>query len=114
MLFHALLIACAAVLVIGILEMVRRRQLPEKYAALWLVVGVASVVLAVFPSLLDRSARLLGIAQGPNLLLFLAAIFLLLVGIHLSWEVGRLEDETRVLAEEIALLRLEMETALKE
>jgi hypothetical protein len=32
-------------------------------------------------------------------------VFLLLVCMHLSWEVSRLEEETRVLAEEIALIR---------
>jgi hypothetical protein len=37
--------------------------------------------------------------------LFLAVAFLLLLAVHLSWEVSRLEGETRVLGEEIALLR---------
>jgi hypothetical protein len=36
-------------------------------------------------------------------------MFLLLVCLHLSWEASRLEDETRVLAEEVALLRLRMD-----
>jgi hypothetical protein len=36
-------------------------------------------------------------------------MFLLLVCLHLSWESSKLEDETRVLAEEIALLRLKVD-----
>ncbi|MGZ6840371.1 MAG: DUF2304 family protein, partial [Frankiaceae bacterium] len=44
-----------------------------------------------------------------NLLLFGAALVLLLVCVHLSWEVSRLEGETRTLAEEIALLRFRVE-----
>ncbi len=91
-------------------ELLRRRQLKEKYAVLWLVVGVGMVVLAVFPGLLDLSARLLGVQSGPNLLLFVAALVLLLVCVHLSWEVSRLEDKSRALAEEIGLLRLEVES----
>jgi len=31
------------------------------------------------------------------------------VSVHLSWELSRLEDETRVLAEELALLRSSLE-----
>jgi hypothetical protein len=31
------------------------------------------------------------------------------VCVHLSWESSRLEDETRALAEEVALLRLQVE-----
>jgi hypothetical protein len=40
--------------------------------------------------------------------LFLGFVFLLLVCVHLSWEVSRLEEETRTLAEDIALLRTEV------
>jgi hypothetical protein len=46
--------------------------------------------------------------QTPsNLLFFVAALVLLIVCVQLSWEVSRLEDETRALAEEVAILRLE-------
>jgi len=34
------------------------------------------------------------------------------VSIHLSWEVSRLEEETRTLAEDAALLRTEMREQL--
>jgi Uncharacterized conserved protein (DUF2304) len=44
-----------------------------------------------------------------SLALFLGVVFLLIVCIHLSWEVSRLEEETRTLAEEIALMRTEWE-----
>jgi hypothetical protein len=38
-----------------------------------------------------------------------AALFLLMVCVYLSWEAGRLEDKTRTLAEEVAILRDELE-----
>ena len=47
-----------------------------------------------------------------NLLTVLAALFLLIVCVYLSWEVGRLEDKTRLLAEEVALLRRELDDAV--
>ncbi len=43
-----------------------------------------------------------------SLVLFLGIVFLLLVCMHLSWEVSRLEEETRTLAEDVALLRTDM------
>ena len=43
-----------------------------------------------------------------SLVLFLGIVFLLLVSVHLSWEVSRLEEETRTLAEDLALLRSEL------
>lgn len=91
--------------VAAMFELLRRRQLKEKYAVLWLVVGLGMLVLGVFPGLLDRVADLVGVKDPPNLLLFVAAVLLLLVCVHLSWEASRLEERTRTLAEELALLR---------
>jgi hypothetical protein len=91
------------------LELLRRRQLREKYAILWLFVSVVVVVLAAFPSLLNWVGDRLGISDPPNLLFFGAVIVLLLVSVHLSWESSRLEEETRTLAEEVALLRMQVE-----
>ncbi len=88
-----------------VVELLRRRQLREKYAALWIVVAVVALPLAFFPRLPDQIAGFLGVVNGVSLVLFGAIIFLLLVTIHLSWEMNRLEEETRVLAEEVALLR---------
>ena len=48
-------------------------------------------------------------ADPPNLLLFGAAVLLLLVCVHLSWEVSHLEEETRTLAESHALLQERLE-----
>lgn len=93
----------------GVLEMLRRRQLKEKYAVLWVLVACGSMLLAAFPGLLDRVAELLSVADPPNLLLFGAVVGLLFVCLHLSWETSRLEDETRTLAEEVALLREQLE-----
>ncbi|MFG2818810.1 DUF2304 domain-containing protein [Kitasatospora sp. NPDC048365] len=88
-----------------ILELLRRQQLREKYAAIWLVIGLVVAPLGFFPSILDSTARRLGIASGVSLVLFAGLILILLVSLHLSWEASRLEAETRSLAEEVALLR---------
>lgn len=88
-----------------VIAMLRRRRVREKYAVLWLVVGVGQLVLAGFPGLLDAVAGRLGIADPPNLLAFGAVLFLLGVCAHLSVEASQLEDETRSLAEEVAMLR---------
>jgi hypothetical protein len=94
-----------------VLELLRRRKLQEKYAILWLVVAVVIVPLALVPSLLDTVAEALDIASGVSLVLFMALVFLLLVCMHLTWEVSRLEEEGRTLAEEIALIRTEARDA---
>jgi hypothetical protein len=103
----------ALVVLVFIFELVRRRQLREKYAALWLGIGLAVAVLGFFPRLLDSLADRVGVASGVSLVLFLGIVFLLLVCLHLSWEMSRMEEETRSLAEEVALLRTQVTTALR-
>ena len=61
----------------------------------------------MFPGLLDRASDLLGVQVPANLLFFAASMLLLLLSIQLSYEIGRLEERTRTLAEEVALLRLQ-------
>jgi hypothetical protein len=96
------------VVLVVIFELVRRRQLREKYALLWATVAVIVVPLALYPQLLDTVSNAIGIASGVSLVLFLGLVFLLMICVHLSWEVSRLEEETRTLAEEIALVKVEM------
>jgi hypothetical protein len=67
------------------------------------------VVVGLAPGLLSPVSRAVGVQTPSNLLFFLAALVLLGVCLHLSWEVSRLEDETRRLAEEHAVLRLQVE-----
>jgi hypothetical protein len=95
-------------LLVIIFELLRRRQLREKYALLWGTVAVVVVPLAAFPRLLDAVSSVVGVASGVSLVLFLGLVFLLVLSLHLSWEVSALEEETRTLAEEVALLRTEI------
>ena len=90
-------------------ELLRRRRLREKYAVFWVIVATATLVIALFPATLTAAADLVGVAVPANLLFFGASMLLLGVSIHQSYEMGRLEERTRTLAEEIGLLRLEIE-----
>lgn len=90
-------------------ELLRRRALREKYAALWLLVALIALVFAIFPEVLNWLAGALGFQVPANLLFALAALVLLAVSMQLSLELGRVEDQSQRLAEEVALLRLDVE-----
>jgi hypothetical protein len=96
------------VILLVTLELLRRRQLREKYAALWILISVVTLVLAVFPALLNRASHLLGFGLPANLVFFAGGMVLLIISMQLSFETGRLESETQRLAEEQALLQLEV------
>jgi hypothetical protein len=90
-------------------EMMRRQRLREKYAVFWAVVAVLTLVVAAFPGLLTKAAEVVGVAVPANLLFFVASMLLLVVSVQHSSELGRLEERTRTLAEEVGLLRLQVQ-----
>lgn len=92
-----------------IARLVRRREMRAKYSFIWLTVGSVMIVFAISPALLDRVSLLIGIPYGPTTLFLAAITLLLLVSVHFSWELSRLEERSRTLAEEIALLRAEQQ-----
>jgi hypothetical protein len=106
---HILLLAAAVVTLAVIIELSRRSQLRMKYTVVWLIVGLAIALLAIAPGLFNTVAHGVGVKSPPDLLVAFAALFLLMVCVYLSWEVGRLEDRSGILAEEVALLRAEFE-----
>ena len=105
---HVVTAVAGVLAMLGILRLVRRRQLRAKYALLWLAVGVSFVILGASPGLLDWAAKRVGVAYAPDLLFLVGTLFLVLVVMHLSWELSRLEDRTKLLAEEVALMRTEL------
>ncbi len=104
---HLLVLLVTLSSVLFIVRLLRRHHLPARYALLWLSVGVVLVFLAAFPGVLDATSDFLGISYGPTTFFLGAITLLLLVVVHFSWELSRLEERTRLLAEELAILRAE-------
>lgn len=109
---HVLVIVLAAAVIAFIIHLVRSRRLRAKYSVLWLTIGLGLAILAIFPDLLVFISDLFGIAYPPATFMLLALSFLLVLVLHFSWELSRLEDRTRALAEEYALLRCELDERL--
>jgi hypothetical protein len=108
---HVLLIVATAIIALFILRLVRARQLRSKYALLWLVIGLLLLPLAAVPGVLNTVSGWLGVLYSPAIFLLFAVGFLFLVVVHYSWELSRLENRTRTLAEELALLRTRLDAA---
>jgi hypothetical protein len=97
-------IVAASLLFLGVLEMVRRRRLLERYALLWLFSALALLGLAIWSGLLERISHTIGIVYPPNALFLIAFGFVMVLLLHFSIAVSRLTDQTKVLAQRLALL----------
>jgi hypothetical protein len=95
----------ALLVILVVLRLVVRRRLLVKYAALWLIMSVVLVVVALVPGLLGKASDLLGFAVAANLLFFGGFVVLLLVTVQLSVELTAVERRLQRLAEELALMR---------
>jgi hypothetical protein len=102
---HVFILIATAVALVLILRLVRRRQLAGKYALLWLSVAGSLAVLAIWPGLLTTVSDAVGVHYPPALFLLVTTGFLVIIVIQFSYELSRLEDRSRTLAEEVALLR---------
>ena len=102
---HLQLVATLAslTLLLIVLELVRRRRLFERYAILWLLSAIVLIAMAVWSGLLELASNALGIAYPPTTLFVIALGFVLVLLLHFSVAVSRLSDQSKVLAQRLAL-----------
>ena len=108
---HIFIIVLTIVALLFILRLVRGQRVKAKYSLLWLAVGGMMLLLALLPGVFDHLARRLGVDYQPALFLVLGLGFLLLVVVHLSFELSRMENRVRSLAEEVTFLRHDLRDA---
>jgi hypothetical protein len=97
-------VVVTAVLLFGILELVRSRRLLERYAILWLFSATVLLALAAWKGLLEKLAHAVGIYYAPSALFVVAFGFILVLLLHFSVAVSRLAEQSKVLAQRLALL----------
>ncbi len=89
-------------------------KLREEYAIIWIICTGILLIFSVWRKGLDFFANLLGVVAPPNIV-FTAAIFAILIYLlHLSVVVSKLQSKTKILAQEIALLKQELDTLKKD
>ena len=107
-----LAIAASVVLLLVVLELVRRRRLVEEYSLLWVVAALALIGVSLRRDILDSTARWLNVHYPPAvlvlLLIFIVFVASLCFSVILSrqqQQIERLIDETAILSAEIRELR---------
>lgn len=106
-------IGLSVFLLILIVELVRRRRLKEKYAFLWIIIGLTLLLLALFENLLNWITRIFSIQFPINAMLFLGIFFLLLMNLYFSITVSNLTEQNKKLAQKLALLETEIKNLIR-
>jgi len=102
-------IIISLLLLVFIIELVRRKKLREEYSWLWLLTGTAILILALWYDLLQWITHLIGAGLATSTLFFLGLVFLILIAIQFSVKVSELNNQVKNLAQENGLLKNRIE-----
>jgi hypothetical protein len=93
----------------SVLLQIKKGKLREEYAFVWILSTFALIALSFWRNGLELLGHLFGVYEPLNLI-FTGAIFAILIYLlHLSTTVSRLQLQNRTLAQEIVLLKEQVE-----
>ena len=111
MLFQQKIFAIIASILIMLIvvELVRRRRLREEYSWLWLLTGGIIILLVVWYDLLVFLTHLIGAIAPTTTLFIFGLLFLMLISLHYSIQISKLSQQVREMAQQLAMLRGQVE-----
>ncbi|MBU2649746.1 MAG: DUF2304 domain-containing protein [Bacteroidetes bacterium] len=96
-----------------ILYLIKKKRIKEEYSLLWIFFAVVFIIFSFWRRGLDYIAEFIGVAYPPAALFIILLMAVFLILIEFSIIISRLSDKNKVLAQEIALLRLEIKKLRK-
>jgi hypothetical protein len=101
-------VAISVALLLGVLELVRRKKLTEEYSFVWILCALALLGLSLARDVLDRIAFGLGIFYPPAALLLVVFLFVFVASVLFSVVISRQRQQIDRLIEDAALLDARM------
>jgi|OpeIllAssembly_1097287.scaffolds.fasta_scaffold67400_2 hypothetical protein len=92
-----------------ILYLVRKKKIKEEYSLLWLSSSFVFILFSIWRDGLEYFAKLIGIAYPPAALFLILLLAIFLILIEFSINISKLSEKNKILAQELALLRNELE-----
>jgi len=103
------------VVLLGIIfQLIRKNRLLEQYSLLWIASAVILIVMAVWQDVWVKISSMIGILYPPSTLFLVAIICGMVIALHFSVVISGLKRQNNKLAQEMGLLRGEMESLKQE
>ncbi len=93
--------------------LVRNKRIKEEYSLLWLFSSIVFMFFSFWRSGLEFFAKLVGIAYPPAALFIILLLAVFLILINFSRIISRLTDRNVTLAQEVGILKMEIEKMKK-
>jgi hypothetical protein len=97
-------IAISSLLLVFVIELVRRKKLTEEYSFIWIACALALIGMSLGRRLFDRVAIAIGIYYPPAALLLVMILFVFIASVSFSVVVSRQRQQIDRLIEDAALL----------
>lgn len=104
-----ILLAGSLICLVLLINFIRKYRLELKYSMLWFVVTIISVVLSIFPTILNGISSLMGIELPVNALFLLTFLGLIMIILSLTLELSKSTTKIKELSQEVGILKHEME-----
>jgi len=98
-------IVASILIMIIVVELVRRRRLREEYSWLWLLTGAVIILLVVWYDLLVYVTHLIGAIAPTTTLFIFGLLFLMLISLHYSLQISKLSHQVKEMAQQLTLLK---------
>jgi len=98
-------IIVSVLIMLLVVELVRRRRLREEYSWLWLLTGGIIILLVVWYDLLVFITHLIGAVAPTTTLFIFGLLFLMLISLHYSIQISKLSHQVKEMAQQLALLQ---------
>jgi hypothetical protein len=102
-------IVASLLIMVVVVELVRRRKLREEYSWLWLLTGAVIVALVIWYDLLVSLTHLIGAIAPTTTLFIFGLLFLMLISLHYSIQISTLSHQVKELSQQLAILRGQVE-----
>jgi hypothetical protein len=102
-----LTIGGALVILLSVIELVRRRKLKEEYSVLWVLTAVLTLLISIWFSLLRGVTDAIGAISPASTLFFFGLLFSLVLLLHFSVRISSLERRLTSLVQEVGLMSVE-------
>lgn len=87
-----------------VINLVRRKNLKENYAILWVITCVVLTAVPLFINYLDKVSYAIGITYPPAFIYLIALIFILVLNLHFSVTVSKLSEQNKNLIQDQGIL----------
>ncbi len=110
---NIVILVIGALLSVTIFYMVRKDKMHGPFATWWLMVALATIILAAFPQWVDVVASQIGIVYPPTLILVLAVSLILIKMLTMDMALTRKERKIRRLTQRMAIIENKLDQVIQ-